>query len=144
MLSTLMRLFDDSSLYALQNRLYAGLDRFKKTFGACFSSFEDKGGYYELTLDVAEDAKAKNVTVDFDDETRLLSVEYKYETENYSNRSTVRETLPEDADEDTIEASVENGVLTIFVNKKEEPEVEEEPEKEVDETVVKVNRKNRK
>jgi HSP20 family molecular chaperone IbpA len=52
------------------------------------------------------------------------------------------ETLPVDADEDSIEASVENGVLTILIGKKEV--VEAEPEKEADDTVVKINRKNRK
>lgn len=125
-----------------ENRLSAGIDRFKKAFGAYFTSLEDKDDHYELVLDVAEDAKASNVKVDFDDETRELSVDYKYESKNCTSRSTIVETLPVDADEDSIEASVENGVLTILIGKKEV--IEAEPEKEVDDTVVKINRKNRK
>ena len=142
MLNSLIRLFDDSNLEVLENRLSAGLDRLKKTFGACFTSLEDKGEYYELVLDVADDAKASNVNVEFDDETRELSVEYKYEAKNYNTSSTVVETLPANADEDTISAHVEDGKLTITVEKKEE--AEEEPEEQIDEREVRVNRKNRK
>lgn len=142
MLNSLIRLLDDSNLEYLENRLSAGIDRFKKAFGAYFTSLEDKEDHYELVLDVAEDANAKNVTVDFDDETRELSIEYKYESENYKNSSSIVETLPADADEDEIEASVVDGKLTITIGKK--PVAAEEP---VDEpgntTIVKVNRKKK-
>lgn len=142
MLNSLIRLLDDSNLNYLENRLSAGIDRFKKAFGAYFTSLEDKEDHYELILDVAEDANAGNVTVDFDDETRELSIEYKYESENYKNASSIVETLPADADEDTIEASVEGGKLSISIGKK---VVEEDDRKdEGDNTVVRVNRKNRK
>lgn len=142
MLNSLIRLLDDSNLNYLENRLSAGIDRFKKAFGAYFTSFEDKDGHYELVLDVAEDAKASNVNVDYDDETRELTVEYKYESKNYNSKSVITETLPLDADEDTIEATVEDGKLTILIDKKVVEEDEAEPE--VPSNVVKVNRKNRK
>ena len=142
MLNTLMRLLDDSNLNYLENRLYAGLENLKKTFSPILSSLEDKDDHYELVLNVANDAKASNVSVDFDDETRELTVEYKYDSKNYKSRSTVVELLPTDADEDSIEATVENGKLEITIWKKEEPE--DEPEEEIDDTVVKVNRKNKK
>lgn len=142
MLNTLMRLLDDSNLNYLENRLYAGLENLKKTFSPILSSLEDKDDHYELVLNVANDAKASNVSVDFDDETRELTVEYKYDSKNYKSRSTVVELLPADADEDSIEATVENGKLEITIWKKEEPE--EEIDEEVDDTVVKVNRKNKK
>ena len=142
MLNSLLRLLDDSNLEQLENRLYAGLENLKKTFSPILSSLEDKEDHYELVLDVADNAKASNVNVEFDDETRELTVDYKYESKNYKNRATVTETLPEDADEDSIEATVENGKLEITILKKEE--LVEEPEEEVDDTVVKVNRKNKK
>ena len=141
MINSLLRLLGDSNLEELQNRLYAGLENLKKTFGAAFTSLEDKGEYYELVLDVADDAKASNVTVDYDDDTRELDVTYEYKGEHYTNKSVVKEVLPDDADENDIEATVEDGQLTITIGKKEE---EEEPEEEVDDTVVKINRKNRK
>jgi len=141
--NTALRLFDDSSIEYLQNRLTAGLENFKKTFGAYFSTLEDKEDYYELTLDVADDAKASNVTVDFDDETRELTVEYKYESKNFNSKSVITEVLPEDADEDTIEATVEDGKLVVTIEKKEEPE-EVEEEEVYDDTVVKVTRNARK
>lgn len=143
MLNQLMRLLDDSNLEYLQNRLAAGLERFKKTFGAYFTSLEDKEDHYELVLDVADDAKASNVAVDFDDETRELTVEYKYESKNFNSKSVITEVLPDDADEDTIEATVEDGQLVVTIEKKEEPE-EVEEEEEVDDTVVKVTRNARK
>ena len=142
MLNSLIRLLDDSNLNYLENRLSAGIDRFKKTFGACFTSLEDKDDHYELVLDVADDAKANDVTVDFDDETRELSVKYKYETKNFTTSSSIVETLPADADEDSIDATVEHGKLTILIEKKVVEEAEEE--EDVDDTVVRVNRKNRK
>ena len=143
MLNQLMRLLDDSNLEYLQNRLTAGLERFKKTFGAYFTSLEDKEDHYELVLDVADDAKASNVTVDFDDDTRELTVEYKYESKNFNSKSVITEVLPDDADEDTIDATVEDGKLTITIEKKEEPEEAEEKE-EVDDNVVKITRNARK
>ena len=143
MLNQLMRLLDDSNLEYLQNRLAAGLERFKKTFGAYFTSLEDKEDHYELVLEVADDAKASNVAVDFDDETRELTVEYKYESKNFNSKSVITEVLPDDADEDTIDATVEDGQLVSTIEKKEEPE-EVEEEEEVDDTVVKVTRNARK
>lgn len=140
MLNSLIRLLDDSNLNYLENRLSGGIDRLKKAFGASFSTIEDKGDHYELVLDVAADAKASNVTVDFDDDTRELSIEYKYEAKNYSNISSIVETLPYDADEDSIEATVDDGKLTILIQKK----VVENSAEEVPANVVKVNRKNRK
>ena len=142
MLNSLIRLLDDSNLEYLENRLSAGIDRFKKVFGAAFTSLEDKDDHYELVLDVAEGATAKNVTVDYDDETRELSAEYNFEGDNFSNRSCISETLPADADEDEIEASVVDGKLTITIGKK--PVAAEEPVDEPgDTTIVKVNRKKK-
>ena len=140
MLNSLLRLLDNYDYGYLERRLNEGFKTLNKVFAANFSSFEDKEDHYELVLDVADDAKASNVTVDYDDETRELTVEYKYESKNFTSRSLINETLPDNADEDTIEATVENGKLTIVVEKKAEPEVEEEVAEE-DEKTVKINRK---
>ena len=140
MLNSLLRLLDNYDYGYLERRLNEGFKTLNKVFAANFSSFEDKEDHYELVLDVADDAKASNVTVDYDDETRELAVEYNYQAKNFKSRSIVKETLPDNADEDTIEATVENGELTITVAKKAEPEVEEEVP-ETDEKTVKINRK---
>ena len=135
----LLKLLGDLDVETLESRLNAGIERFKKTFGAYFTSFEDKEDHYELVMDVADDAKASNVTVDYDDDTRSLNIEYNYESKNFKSKSVVNETLPADADTDTIEAVVENGKLTITVEKLLDAEVPEE--EEVDDRVVKINRK---
>ena len=137
MINSLIRLLDNYDYGYLERRLNEGIRALNKVFTADFSSFEDKEDHYELVLDVAEDAKANNVTVDYDDETRELSVEYKYESKNYKSKSVVKETLPVNADDETVEATVENGKLTITVAKKAEAE-----EVEVaDDRIVKINRK---
>lgn len=141
MLNSLIRLLDDSNLDYLQNRISEGLERLKKTFGGYFTTLEDKGDSYELVLDVAEDAKASNVTVDYDEDTRELQVNYTYDGKNFKNSSRIVEVLPDDADDETIEASVEDGQLVVKIEKL---LPEEEPVDEpVDETVVKVNRKKK-
>ena len=137
MLNSLIRLLDDSNLDYLQNRISEGLERLKKTFGGYFTTLEDKGESYELVLDVAEDANASNVTVDYDEDTRELQVNYTYDGKNFKNTSRIVEVLPDDADDETIEASVEDGQLVVKIEKL---LPEEEP---VDETVVKVNRKKK-
>ena len=141
MINSLMRLLGDSSLATIENRIFEGMNRFNDLFNTTFNSLEDKEDHYELVLDVAEDAKASNVSVDYDDETRELSVKYEYKTKGFSTKSSIVELLPKDADEDKIDAAVEGGKLTITVAKK---PVEETKEEEVDDTVVKVNRKNKK
>lgn len=135
----LLRLLDNYDYSYLENRLNEGFKVLNKVFSGNFSSLEEVDDHYELVLAVAEDAKASNVTVDYDDETRELSVEYKYECKNYKNVSRIKEVLPSDADDEAIEATVEDGQLKIVIPKKEEPE---EPEvEETDDKTVKINRK---
>lgn len=135
----LLRLLDNYDYSYLENRLNEGFKVLNKVFSGNFSSLEEVDDHYELVLAVAEDAKASNVTVDYDDETRELSVEYKYECKNYKNVSRIKEVLPSDADDEEIEATVEDGQLKIVIPKKEETE---EPEvEETDDKTVKINRK---
>jgi HSP20 family molecular chaperone IbpA len=58
----------------------------------------------------------------------------------------VSESLPSNADPDTLSATVVNGVFTLVVDKLPEPEPEPEPveEAKADSIVVEVKRKNRK
>lgn len=94
----------------------------------------DKG--YELVVPVADDATAKNVTVDFDDEDRLLTIKYSYKSKNCSTATMISETLPEDADAETLSASVSDGKLKVsadFLPKK-------EVETDEDTKTVKINR----
>ena len=141
MISTLLKLLDNYDYsYQLNRRLNDGFKALNKAFETEFTALEDKEDHYELVLGVDKDAKASNVTVDYDDDTRELSIEYKYEREGYKSRSSITETLPKDADEDTIDAVVKDGKLSIIIAKKEPEKVEEEV---VDEETVKVNRKNK-
>lgn len=140
MFNTLMRLLSDSNLDYLQNRLTQGIKTLSSYFN--MSNFVKENGQYVLTVDVDEDATAKNVNVDYDDETRLLTVKYELKKKNFSSKSVFEEALPEDADEETINATIADGKLTITVDVL--PEVEEvEPEPEEDETVIKINRKRK-
>lgn len=130
---------DETSLATLRNRFWAGLDRLDKFFNAGFSSFEEKDGQYVLEINVGEDAKPSNFTVDFDEDTNVLSVEYSVENENSCRYSSVTETLPTDADTNTIDASLVDGVFKVTIDKVKKVEEQEE---EVDDTVIRVNRKS--
>lgn len=117
---------------------------FKRDFNSRFnfvngSSFEDNGDSYVLTLEVAEGATAKNVSVDLED--GVVTVSYEYKADGVYTSSRLVETLPEDADEETLEATVEGGVVTLTVAKVVEPEPEPEAEADEDTRVIKINRK---
>ena len=74
------------------------------------------------------------------------SFEVAYKTENSSFRRTFTETLPTDADLDTLTARVDNGVLTVTVDKLPEPAPEPKSEPEansVDPTHVEIKRKRK-
>lgn len=127
----LMRLFTDSDYFENQFN-YA----VKSYFGNVESSLKKTDKGYELVVPVADDATAKNVTVDFDDEDRLLTIKYSYKSKNCSTATTISETLPEDADAETLSASVSDGKLKVsadFLPKK-------EVETDEDTKTVKINR----
>ena len=142
MLDYLLRLLGDSNLEELENRLIAGAQRFKSLVNEYkgFGEFDETENGYELRSAVDADATAKNVTVDYDEDSRTIEVTYKYERDNYTSLSKFESTLPEDADDETIAATVQDGYLTITIDKYPE-KVEEEPEEETDPTVVNINRK---
>lgn len=113
----LMRLFTDSDYF--ENQFNHAV---KSYFGNVESSLKKTDKGYELVVPVADDATAKNVTVDFDDKDRLLTIKYSYKSKNCSTATTISETFPEDADEETLSASVSGGKLKVsadFLPKKE-------------------------
>jgi HSP20 family molecular chaperone IbpA len=143
MLNELMNLIrNDESLYDLRNRFWNGLEELRSLASfadVTSSSFKEEDGKYVLEIDVEDIAKPSNFNVDFDEDTNVLTVEYSMKTKNSSKFSSFSETLPADADTDTIDAFVEDGVFKVTVDKK--VEVEEEEEEPCDDTTVKVNRK---
>ena len=104
------------------------------------SAFEREGDTYVMVLNVPENATGNDVDVEYDEDTNVLSVRYAYESKHLNLSNTVSETLPEDADVETLTARVVNGVLTVTVDALPEPEVEEVVEEHVDPTVVTVKR----
>ena len=127
----LMRLLTDSDYF--ENQFNHAV---KSYFGNVESSLKKTDKGYELVVPVADDATAKNVTVDFDDEDRLLTIKYSYKSKNCSTTTTISETLPEDADAETLSASVSDGKLKVsadFLPKK-------EVETDEDTKTVKINR----
>jgi HSP20 family molecular chaperone IbpA len=102
------------------------------------SSFEDEGEYYVMEFKVADDAKAKDVQAHLED--RTLTVSYEHKDKGSYASSKIVETLPDDADEDTLEAVVEDGVVTITVDKI-VPVDDSDDEEEEDTRTIKITRK---
>lgn len=75
----------------------------------------DNNDNYKLTMDVNPKATAKNITIDLED--NQLTIEYKFKDGNCTTANTVIETLPSDADENEITATVEDGKLVIVIAK---------------------------
>ena len=109
------------------------------------ATFEEEGDNYVFVLNVPSDVTSSNVNVEYDDETNMVTVEVTREGEKFSSNMSISETLPANADPDTLSATVTNGVFTLVVDKLPEV-VEAEPVAEavVDPIVVSVKRKNRK
>lgn len=108
------------------------------------SAFEREDDTYVMVLNVPSQTTGNDVEVEYDEDTNVLSVHYSFENGSLSLSNTVSETLPEDADVDTITARVVNGVLTVTVDALPEPEPEPEVvEEPTDTTVVTVKRKKK-
>ena len=144
MLRTLITLLDNSDL---QNRILGALKEYTEPFDVKpfdnYSSFEEEDNTYIKIVNLPEGMTASNVDIEYDEETHTIAIEISHKTENSSYKNMMRETLPSNADVDTLTARVDSGVLTIVVDKlpvTEEVEevVEEEP------TIVSIRRKNRK
>ena len=108
------------------------------------SAFELEGDTYVMVLNVPESITGNDIDVEYDEETNTLSVQYAIENSRVSFSNTVIETLPENADIETLNARVVNGVLTVTVDAlPEQVPVEEVVEETVDPTVVIIKRKDK-
>jgi len=81
------------------------------------SNFALKDGVYELSMDVDDNATADNVEINLDKK-NVLSIKYSVKTVSSERMVSVRESLPEDCDSDTLDASIKNGKLVVTVNQK--------------------------
>lgn len=142
----LMKIFNDPFISnranSLINSLFGDIDAVQKAIigeAAPFaeSSFKEVDGKYQMAVAVDADAKASNVSVEVED--GVIAVEYNFENKNTKCSKTIKETLPSNLDEETLEASVEDGKLVITAEiVEDEPEEEDEPE---DTKTVRINRK---
>lgn len=107
------------------------------------SAFELEDNTYVMVLNVPEATTGNDIDVEYDEETNTISVKYSFENGRVSFSNTVVETLPSNADVDTLTARVVNGVLTVTVDALPEPEEEILEEEYVDPTVVSIKRKNK-
>lgn len=142
MFNSLLRLLSDPNLnYGdLESRLYNATSRLSKLLNQINngeSSFEKTTYGYELKYKLASDATAKNVDVEYDESDRTLEITYRYNNGNYKSTSKLVETLPDDADDKTIEAVVEDGELVIKVQAKADEPAADEP---TDTKTVKIHR----
>ena len=141
MSSTFLTLLSDADLQCRMRKAY---DEVVKPFINFGSSFEDEGNSYVLVDNLPDGFTGENVNVEVDEDENLITVEVAYKTENTSFRKTFTEVLPTDADLDTLTARVDNGVLTIVVDRLPEPEPESEPVTDsVDPTYVEIKRKRK-
>ena len=117
----------------------------KQACADTLSSFEEEGDSYVMVLNVPEGLKSSDVNVEYDDEANTVTVETSYKRGSISYSTKVTETLPADADANTMAATVANGVFTLVVDKLPEPVKEEAPEDAapVDPIVVPIKRKNK-
>lgn len=107
------------------------------------ASFVDEGDTYVMVVNVPESLTSQDVNVEYDDETNTVSIEAEYKRGNLSYGMSLTETLPEDADPDTLSATVTSGVFTLIVDKKPEPVEVLEPEATVDPVIVTIKRKHK-
>lgn len=140
MLRTLLSMLNDRDYLSEVRETLSGL---KQAYANTLSSFEEEGDSYVMVLNVPEGLTSSDVNVEYDDEANTVTVETNYERGSvvYSMKTT--ETLPADADVDTMAATVVNGVFTLVVDKLPET-VQEVPEvAPIDPVVVPIKRKNK-
>ena len=143
MLRTLLALLNDTDLQCRARKAYNEVVKPFINFG---SSFEEEGNSYILVDNLPDGFTGENVNVEVDEDENTITVDVAYKTENSSFRRTFTETLPTDVDLDTLTARVDNGVLTVVVDKLPEPEPEPESKPEtnsVDPTHVEIKRKRK-
>ena len=140
MLRTLLSMLNDKDYLSEVRETLNGL---KQAYTNTLSSFEEEGDSYVMVLNVPEGLTSSDVNVEYDDEANTVTVETNYETGSVVYSMKAIETLPADADVDTMAATVVNGVFTLVVDKLPET-VQEVPEAApIDPVVVPIKRKNK-
>ena len=142
MLRTLLSMLNDRDYLS---EVRESLCSLKQACADTLSSFEEEGDSYVMVLNVPEGLTSSDVNVEYDDEANTVTVETNYKRGSIAYSMKATETLPADADVDTMAATVANGVFTLVVNKLPEPVKEEAPEEAapVDPIVVPIKRKNK-
>ena len=142
MLRTLLSMLNDRDYLSEVRETLSGL---KQAYANTLSSFEEEGDSYVMVLNLPERLTSSDVNVEYDDEANTVTVETNYKRGSIAYSMKATETLPADADVDTMAATVTNGVFTLIVNKLPEPVKEEAPEEAapVDPIVVPIKRKNK-
>ena len=84
-------------------------------------SFEDKGDFYELRIPVEKSVQVSNVKVRVEDTLTLpvVTVAYAQRTKTSQSTYALQETLPEEANPETLKAVLgDDGNLVVTVDKK--------------------------
>lgn len=145
MIRTLLSMLNDEKLRTRIAESTNGLCKaYSDVMNNLNSKFEEDGDNYVFVLNVPNGTTSADINVEYDDETNMVTVEVSRKSGNFSSKMSFSETLPYDADIDTMKATVVNGVFTIVVDKLPEAEPETVDEANVDPITVEVKRKNRK
>ena len=121
MLNTLIKLLENDSLMEKASKLLNdNFLNFENVFGAnSFSSidntFTEVDGKYEMRVAVGNDATEDNVTIDLHG--NVLHVKYNKSTDTQVRAFKIIETLPIDANLDTLDAKIVDGMLIVTVDK---------------------------
>ena len=142
MFRTLLSMLNDRDYLS---EIRESLSSLKQACTDTLSTFEEEGDSYVMVLNVPEGLTSSDVNVEYDDETNTVTVETNYKRGSIAYSMKATETLPADADVDTMAATVVNGVFTLIVDKLPEPVKEEAPEEAAptDPIVVPIKRKNK-
>lgn len=144
MIRTLLSMLNDERLYARFAKTANGLrEAYSNVMNNINSTFVEEDGNYVYSLNVPTELTSADVNVEYDDETKSVTVEIEHKHGNTSYKMTTYETLPSDANIDTMSATVVNGVFTIVVEKLPEPEPEAIIEPSVDPIKVVIKKKNK-
>jgi HSP20 family molecular chaperone IbpA len=144
MIRTLLSMLNDERLYARFAKTANGLrEAYSNVMNNINSTFVEEDGNYVYSLNVPTELTSADVNVEYDDETKSVTVEIEHKHGNTSYKMTTYETLPSDANIDTMSATVVNGVFTIVVEKLPEPEPEAIVEPSVDPIKVVIKKKNK-
>jgi HSP20 family molecular chaperone IbpA len=81
------------------------------------SSFYLEDNTYTMNLNIPKNVSKENINVDIDDEMRTISISYEYNDDYGSSSYQHTETVPEDANLDTIDVLFDSNKLNITIKK---------------------------